>query len=116
LHRGRGRHRRCANRANCGRPGSRSVGRIDTLINDAGVYISKPFAEYTLDDFAAITAVNLTAFFHITQLAIAEMVDRGGGRVANVSTRLVDHGDSTRPSALAALTKGGLVAAGRSLG
>lgn len=90
-------------------------GRIDTLINNAGVYIGKPFTEYTFDEYEAITAVNLTGFFRITQLAIAEMVARGSGHVVNVSTSLVDNADSTRPSALAALTKGGLVAASRSL-
>ena len=90
-------------------------GRADTLINNAGIYIGKPFTEYTLGDYAAITAVNLTGFFGITQLAIAEMVDRGGGHVVNVSTSLVDHPDSTRPAVLPALTKGGLVAASRSL-
>jgi NAD(P)-dependent dehydrogenase (short-subunit alcohol dehydrogenase family) len=90
-------------------------GRIDTLINNAGIYIGKPFTEYTFDEYQAITAVNLTGFFRITQLAIAEMVARGSGHVVNVSTSLVDNADSTRPSALVALTKGGLVAASRSL-
>lgn len=90
-------------------------GRIDTLINNAGIYIGKPFTDYTLDDYAAITAVNLTGFFHITQLTIAQMVEQGVGHVVNISTSLVDHADSTRPSALPALTKGGLVAVSRSL-
>jgi NAD(P)-dependent dehydrogenase (short-subunit alcohol dehydrogenase family) len=90
-------------------------GRIDTLINNAGVYVGKPFTEYTLDDYRAITSVNLDGFFHMTQLAIPQMVSQGGGHVVNISTSLVDHADTTRPAALPALTKGGLVAVTRSL-
>jgi len=90
-------------------------GRIDSLVNDAGIYIEKPFTEYTFEDYAAITAVNLTGFFHMTQRAIRQMADQGSGHVVNVSTSLVDHADSNRPAALASLTKGALAAVSRSL-
>jgi NAD(P)-dependent dehydrogenase (short-subunit alcohol dehydrogenase family) len=90
-------------------------GRIDTLINNAGIYIGKPFTDYTAADYAQVTAVNLTGFFHITQHAIRQMVSQGSGHIVNISTSLVDHADSSRPAALAALAKGGLVAVARSL-
>jgi NAD(P)-dependent dehydrogenase (short-subunit alcohol dehydrogenase family) len=90
-------------------------GRIDTLINDAGIYIGKPFSDYTLDDYTAMTAVNLKGFFLITQSVLEHMVTQGAGHIVNVSTSLVDHADSTRPAALAVLTKGGLAAVTRSL-
>jgi NAD(P)-dependent dehydrogenase (short-subunit alcohol dehydrogenase family) len=90
-------------------------GRIDSLINMAGIFIAKPFTEYTADDYSAITAVNLAGFFHITQRTIPQMVSRGSGHIVSISTSLVEHADSKRPSALPALTKGGLVAVTRSL-
>jgi NAD(P)-dependent dehydrogenase (short-subunit alcohol dehydrogenase family) len=90
-------------------------GRIDSLINNAGMFIGKPFDEYTPDDFAAVTSVNLAGFFHITQRAVRTMLLQGGGHIVNISTSLVDHANSHAVAALASLTKGGLAAATRSL-
>jgi NAD(P)-dependent dehydrogenase (short-subunit alcohol dehydrogenase family) len=90
-------------------------GRIDSLINNAGIFIGKPFTEYTSGDFAAVTTVNLGGFFHITQRAVAQMLTQGAGHVVNITTSLVDHAESKRPAALASLTKGGLAAVTRSL-
>jgi NAD(P)-dependent dehydrogenase (short-subunit alcohol dehydrogenase family) len=90
-------------------------GQIDTLVNNAGIFISKPFTQYTGADYTAMLGVNLTGFFHITQLAIAEMEKRRSGHIVQITTSLVDHADSRMPSVLASLTKGGLAAATRSL-
>ena len=92
-----------------------AFGRIDTLVNNAGVYVSKPFIDYTAEDYAEVVGVNLTGFFRLTQLAISHMLARGTGHVVNITTTLVDVADSSSPSALTALTKGGLAAATRSL-
>ncbi|BFG77922.1 SDR family oxidoreductase [Paraburkholderia terrae] len=90
-------------------------GRIDTLINNAGIFIAKPFTQYTAEDYAAVLNVNVNGFFHITQLAIAEMEKNNSGHVLQISTSLVDHAISGVPSVLASLTKGGLNAATKSL-
>ena len=90
-------------------------GRIDTLINDAGVYISKPFTEYSAQDYARVVGVNLTGFFWMTQRVIREMAVRYGGHVVNVSATLAEVASSSAPAVLTALTKGGLAAATRSL-
>lgn len=90
-------------------------GRIDTLVNNAGIFTAKPFTAFTEQDYADNISVNLNGFFHITQLAIAEMEKQGSGHVVSITTSLVDHAIDGVPSVLASLTKGGLNAATKSL-
>ncbi|MDR5782190.1 SDR family NAD(P)-dependent oxidoreductase [Caballeronia sp. LZ065] len=92
-----------------------NFGRIDTLINNAGIFIAKPFTQYTLEDYATMLNVNLNGFFHVTQLAIEQMEKNHIGHVLNITTSLVDHAVNGVPSVLASLTKGGLNAATKSL-
>jgi NAD(P)-dependent dehydrogenase (short-subunit alcohol dehydrogenase family) len=90
-------------------------GRIDTLINNAGVFVSKPFTDYTANDYAHLIGVNLGGFFWLTQRVIAEMLRQRGGHVVNISATIAEYANSSSPSVLTALTKGGLAAATRSL-
>ncbi len=90
-------------------------GRVDTLVNNAGIFIAKPFADYTQDDYDNALRVNLGGFFHISQKAMANMVERNSGHVVNITTTLVENANSNVPSALASLTKGGLASVVKSL-
>ena len=65
-------------------------GRIDTLVNNAGVFISKPFTDYTAADYALVIGVNLAGFFWLTQRVIAEMASRYGGHVVNITATLAE--------------------------
>jgi NAD(P)-dependent dehydrogenase (short-subunit alcohol dehydrogenase family) len=90
-------------------------GRIDSLVNNAGVFIAKPFTEYTADDFAAKISTNLAGFFHITQAVAAEMLKQGSGQIVSITTSLTDHAISGVPTVLANLTKGGINSATKAL-
>ncbi|ABX17631.1 SDR family NAD(P)-dependent oxidoreductase [Burkholderia multivorans] len=90
-------------------------GRIDTLVNNAGLYIGRPFTEHTAEDYAAVMNVNMAGFYHVTQLAIAEMEKHGSGHVVSVTASIDQVAIGGVYSVLAALTKGGINAATKSL-
>jgi NAD(P)-dependent dehydrogenase (short-subunit alcohol dehydrogenase family) len=90
-------------------------GRIDTLVNNAGVYIGKPFTDYTVEDFEQVMHVNVAGFFHITQSALAPMLEQNHGHIVQITTALVHQAIAGMPSGLATLTKGGLDSVTRGL-
>ncbi len=90
-------------------------GRVDTLVNNAGAFLSKPFTEYSAAEFHAMVGVNLAGFFHVSQRVAAVMLQQQRGHIVNITTSLVNQPMAAVPAALAALTKGGLDAVTRSL-
>jgi NAD(P)-dependent dehydrogenase (short-subunit alcohol dehydrogenase family) len=90
-------------------------GRVDTLVNNAGIFTAKPFTAFTAEDFEANLSTNLVGFFHITQRVAAEMIKQGSGHIVSITTTLTDHAIADVPSVLASLTKGGINSATKSL-
>ncbi len=99
-----GRHRRPGRRRPVIGKAVAKFGRVDTLADNAGVFVAKPFTEYTGDDFEHVLSGNLAGFFHVTQRAIRRMVAQGQGHVVNVTTTLVGQPVKGEPSALASVT------------
>lgn len=90
-------------------------GRVDTLVNNAGVFIPGAFEGYTAEQYRQVLATNLDGFFFVTQNAIAVMLEQGSGHIVQLSATIVEHALSAVPSVLASVTKGALNAATRSL-
>jgi NAD(P)-dependent dehydrogenase (short-subunit alcohol dehydrogenase family) len=93
----------------------RHFGSIDLLVNNAGIFIPKPFTEYTVEDFQMATATNLAGFVYVSQLAVAQMRLQRSGHVVNVTTSFASQPVASLPASLANLTKGGLESVTRSL-
>ena len=91
-------------------------GSIDHVVNNAGIFIAKPFVDYTPQDFKALVSTNVEGFLYVTQLAVKQMLTRGkGGSVTSITTSLVENPNGSFPSSVAMITKGGLTAITRSL-
>jgi len=93
----------------------RRFGRLDSLVNDAGIYISKPFTDYTQADYDALLSTNIAGFFHLAQRALRVMVQQGWGHVLTITATIAEQPVEGVPTALASLTKGGLNAATKAL-
>ena len=91
-------------------------GSVDALVNNAGIFLAKPFTEYTLEDFRALSSTNLDGFIHTTQLVVKHMLaQRSGGSVVSITTSIVDHPIAALTASVAMITKGGIDAISRSL-
>jgi NAD(P)-dependent dehydrogenase (short-subunit alcohol dehydrogenase family) len=84
-------------------------GSIDSLVNNAGIYFSKHFTDYTVDDLRSLISVNIEGFLFITQLAIKQILaQKTGGSIVNITSTMVDHPIAGINSAVPMITKGGL--------
>ena len=91
-------------------------GSIDAVVANAGIFVVKPFTEYTADDFRALVSTNLAGFIFLTQLAVKQMqAQKTGGSIVSITAALVDNPILGEPASLSMITKGGVDAGLRSL-
>ena len=91
-------------------------GSIDALVNNAGIFFTKPFIDYTMEDYRRLTATNLEGFIHLTQLAVRQMLaQKSGGSIVSITTPMVDHPIAGVNASVAMLTKGGIEAISKNI-
>jgi len=90
-------------------------GRIDLLVNNAGIFIPKPFTEYTEDDYHLVMSTNVASFFFMTQQVIPQMQKQNSGHVVNISAVLADQPSGSVPALLAVLSKSPMPAVSKAL-
>lgn len=90
-------------------------GGVDVLINNAGIFVPKPFVEYTPEDFQRVVSTNVAGFFYLSQEAVRHMRKNGGGQIITISTTLAEQPVAGVTAALTSLTKGGLNSVTRGL-
>lgn len=83
-------------------------GSVDLVVNNAGVFIAKPFTDHTVEDFQKLVTTNITGFFSVTQPALRQMKTQGSGHVVTISTTLASQPIQVLPASVAILTKGGI--------
>lgn len=91
-------------------------GTIDALVNNAGIFFTKPFIDYTFDDYRKLASTNLEGFIHLTQLAVRQMLaQKTGGSIVSITTPLVDHPILGINASVAMATKGGIEALSKNI-